>query len=286
MSNAVEMLQSLCATIFAFTQTQYWQTLKDFFNSNFITAVCGSLAGAYFGATAAQKIAENSKTKDDLAKEIRVTNTSIMLSVNICESVIGLKRQHFKVLKHQYDEERGRVLMEQQETNRTLIECSANLSSLPCLLLPFTVLRPLIFEQLTLHGRPIAMLNGLEQSADSLNVSLANRNSLIEKFKSDPPVDPLFVAKYFGIPMQNRTYNEYFDIMNSIEGQIDDSIFFGMQLYNALNEHGNTLKTRFEKSFGKSHFNIISADFSHLVSEGVIPNDDNYRQWFDNFGKA
>ena len=72
-------------------------------NSPAFIAIVGAFAGAWAGAAAAQKIAEKIKGRDDLIKEMRVTNSAIVVCSAVCDSVIALKRQHVKALKEEYD---------------------------------------------------------------------------------------------------------------------------------------------------------------------------------------
>src|ERR1700761_3778509 len=77
-------------------------------NSNFFTAVAGALAGAFGGAWAAQRIAESSKLRDELVKEIRNTNAAASILYGIANAHLGLKKQFVKALYDNYRDEQTR----------------------------------------------------------------------------------------------------------------------------------------------------------------------------------
>jgi hypothetical protein len=49
----------------------FWQSAKDFCNSNFLSEIIGSCAGAFAGAVAAQRIVEMGKERSELLAEMR-----------------------------------------------------------------------------------------------------------------------------------------------------------------------------------------------------------------------
>ncbi|WP_339434386.1 hypothetical protein [Pseudomonas orientalis] len=75
-----------------------WENIKGFANSSFTT----SLAGAFAGAIAAQRIAEKGKFRDELAKEFQATNAVISLAIGMAAQAMALKKQHVRALKSDY----------------------------------------------------------------------------------------------------------------------------------------------------------------------------------------
>lgn len=84
----------------------YWPDTKSFFNSVFVTAILGSLAGALGGAVAAQRIADKTRNKDELLKEIRATNAATMVAFGVCNSVLLAKKQHIVALRETFNQHR------------------------------------------------------------------------------------------------------------------------------------------------------------------------------------
>lgn len=69
----------------------------------------GALAGAYFGAWAAQRNAASSKLRDELLSEIRSANRGIFLGLSILNVALSMKRQLISPLKVSYDEDLERL---------------------------------------------------------------------------------------------------------------------------------------------------------------------------------
>src|SRR5271166_3728954 len=82
-----------------------WPYAENFLNSVFFTSIAGAFAGALGGAWAAQRIAERVKSKDELIKEFRATNASILLAFGICNTLIVAKRQVTLPMKSRFDQD-------------------------------------------------------------------------------------------------------------------------------------------------------------------------------------
>ena len=162
------------------------ELLEKGINSPVFTAIIGAFAGAWAGAAAAQKIAERIKGRDDLIKEMRVTNSAIVVCSAVCDSVIDLKREHVKALKEEYDVKKNELAKflhgrdSGQLAKDEIFSYVANLQTLSPLTLPMEVLQRQVFEQLSLAGRPLRLQIVLNQSVHSLNVMMEKRNQLIE----------------------------------------------------------------------------------------------------------
>jgi len=98
MNNWLDAVDNLGNEIGTFIKA-HWLDVKDFFNSVFFTAIAGSLAGAFAGALAARRMADKTRNREELLKEIRATNAAIMLAFGICNYHLSIKKQHIKSLK-------------------------------------------------------------------------------------------------------------------------------------------------------------------------------------------
>ncbi len=67
-----------------------WENIKGVANSSFTT----SLAGAFAGAIAAQRIAEKGKFREELVKEFQSTNSAIALAISVTSVALALKAAH------------------------------------------------------------------------------------------------------------------------------------------------------------------------------------------------
>lgn len=269
--------------------TAYWPEFKDFFNSVFFTAIAGSFAGALGGAWAAQHIAEKAKHKEQLLKEIRYTNASIMVATGICNSLLAMKKQHIKSLKDDLEAQKIAFLEHQKKFNLGEINkdeefhLTFDFQTLLPPLLPLGILQRQVFEELSLVGRPLRLTTTLYQTVQDLSMSLEKRNQLIELYKGTNIISP---ALYFGLPQAGHINQDYPSTVEAIYSQADDGIFFSEQLSKDLVEHGNQLVLKYKKLFKEDVPIISTFDFSEAEIAGYMPNPNNYKDWFTKFVKV
>ena len=140
----------MISEIKSFTENNL-QLLESGINSPAFTAIVGAFAGAWAGAAAAQKIAEKIKGRDDSIKEMRVTNTAIVVCSAVCDSVISLKKQHVKALKQDYDAKKTQLteFLQRRDSGQLVkgetFSFVANLQTLSPLPLPMDVLQRQVF---------------------------------------------------------------------------------------------------------------------------------------------
>ncbi len=271
----------------------HWQDAKDFLNSVFFTAIAGSLAGAFFGAYAAQKVAETSKRRDELLKEMRITNAAIMVSFGICNTLLSAKKQHIRALKENFDTQSAslQAFMENNargaDDGNAIFEHRADFQTLPIIQLPTDILQKQVFESLSLGGRPLSLTTTLGQAVDGLNTAIENRNEFIANHYANRTPDNETFALYFGLPFNGRRVNKvYPDMIQSIYAQADDSIFFSQLLCKDLEEHGNQIAAQFKKRFGKGAPKIARPIFTNAEQEGLMPESENYSDWANMFVKT
>ncbi|WP_411885739.1 hypothetical protein [Polaromonas sp. YR568] len=264
-----------------------WEDIKAFANSNFTTALLGSMAGAYFGAHAAQTIAERSKARDELLKEIRATNAAIMQSFGICNTLLAFKGQHAKRLKDDFDANLGRV----QEHERQLragelppdarLKLVFDLMFLQPLDLPADTLQKHASEKITLNGRPSSLVAAVATACNSLRFSTEQRNQILAGYRqTNAEADPDFANRYLGLEITPRRVDRvYADTLKAIYDQTDDGIFFSHLLCSDLAVHGESLLVMYRKKGGTDAPNINKVDFEIAHTRGLMPNADNYPDW-------
>jgi hypothetical protein len=267
--------------------TAHWVEVKEFFNSVFFTAIAGSLAGAFAGAYGAQRIAERAKVRDQLLKEMRDTNTAMMVAFGICNSLITIKKQHLKDLKENLETQHSALLDHQEKRKlgqigkEELFHFRADLETLSLPPLAIEILQELVFERLSIVGRPLALTTTLGQTVHTLSTFLEKRNGLIDSYKAAGGVTP---AQYFGLPLAGQSDNNYPSAINAICDQADDGIFFSQLLCNDLAEHGNQIAVQFKDTFRMDAPKINRTDFGPAEDLGLMPSPDRYPDWID-FGK-
>ncbi len=288
-----EIMLSICNFWSSFQDFVNWGVLKNFVNSAFVISLLGALTGAFAGATAAQRIAERNKHREELLREMRNTNAAIALSFGVCNTLIALKKQYVKELKEGYDIQKTALnefhrKRDAGEVPKDLpFDFVADMRTLQPLALPLDTLRSIVFERLSIVGRPLNLVVTLFQTAENLEGSLAKRNSLIEGYKVEFGKDPQhLVPMYFGLPFGGGQVNlEYPETINAIHSQTDDGIFFGNLLCKDLHNHGIILTETFKKKFKIKPPQISEVDFGPVVAEGLMPEDKNYMDWINAFVK-
>lgn len=288
-----EIAQSICNFWSTLSDFVSWEAIKNFTNSVFITSLLGALAGAFAGAAAAQRIAERSKHREELLREMRNTNAAIALAFGVCNTLLALKKQHVKSLKESYDAQKATLLEFQRKRKEGEIsqdlpfEFRADMQTLQPQALPMDTLRAVVFERLSIVGRPLNIVVTLTQTVESLAESLTKRNSLIEGYKVEFAKDtqPL-VPLYFGLPFGGGHVNlDYPGTINAIYSQTDDGIFFGNLLCKDLREHGKQLSDVFKKKFKNDPPRISEVDFGPAAADDLMPDEKNYADWVKAFVK-
>jgi hypothetical protein len=80
-----------------------------------------------------------------------------------------------------------------------------------------------------------------------------------------------------------ETHREYSDLIEAIHGYVDDIIFFSSRLATDLIEHGTRIRMTFSRRGRRTAPNVNTVDFSQARAGGLIPPDEQYRDWLDGF---
>ena len=265
-------------TIFHFLKV-HWPDPRDFFSSVFFMAIAGSLAGAFAGARAAQRMADKSRIKDELIREIRSTNAAVMLAFGIANTLLSAKKQHIKSLKETFERhklEAKDAIAKLQAGTGGEFRFQADFRTLPILQVPISLLQTLIFEKISLQGRPIILAATLAQTIEALNASIANRNQLVERFKASKLPDNQVLALYLGFAYEGRLNQEYAATVEAIYKLADDAILSSAQLCGDLSSHGDELSAAFKKRFGRGAPRIHKPDFSKAAHAHLMPSKSEY----------
>jgi len=140
---------------------------------------------------------------------------------------------------------------------------------------------------MSIYGRSIVLVATLAQTAGQLNTLIVTRNALIESLRAGVFNELQERNIYFGTPdIDGRVDRRYFDTLNAIYQHTDDALFFGLEICDELVGHGNKLIATFREQFRKDKVPAISKpDFSKAKEADLIPDYDNYRDWFTGFRK-
>lgn len=258
-------------------------------NANFTIAFIGGFAGAIGGALGAQHIAERARRRDEMAKELRNTNASIMVAFQICSSTLALKHQHVQPMWQAFERQKAELVEFKRRRrsgeipSNTEFILEADFKVFPAPLVPIETLKKLVFEQVSTYGRPLALVAVLEQSIEGLREAVQKRDALIHRFSTTIPKE-LFANYYFGLKLPSGDTNqEHPDSVDVIQSYVDDVSFFSSLLCADLIAHGKLIRQQLLKFWKKGVPNVSSADFSGPRAKGLLPPDAQYADWLNGF---
>jgi hypothetical protein len=261
-------------------------------NSSFSTALLGSLAGAFAGAIAAQRIVESNKAREELLKELRNTNAATMAAFTTCNAGLALKNQHVQPLhtqfladKADFDEFKTRQASGQTQGNTTHHFVS-DMRTFPAPVVPIDTLKDLLFNKISVGGRPLSLICAIENASRGLKEAISARHALIERIKSGYILKDEIPAFYFGFPLPNGDTNqEYPDLVFAIHSYCDDLAFFSHLLCGDLTSHSKDLYSKLTKEQQKIAPKPTEADFTTSRESGLLPPDSQYTDWLRAFTK-
>ena len=271
-----------------------WEYAKVFANSNFFVAFVSACAGAFGGALGAQFISEKSRCKEDLQKEIRNTNSAIMVAFGICNSYLMLKDKIVNPIKATFDRQKLDLAAFDKETGTVLsgenpvFKFQADFRTITPLSIRTDLVRTLAFEKISLNGRPLALVDVLTQTIFSLHTLIEKRNKLIENYLLRRSLsDQVLVQRYFGQPDDDgHVDTNYPDSLEGIYSLTDECIFFSKLLCDDLTAHGEKLAERYKKTISKKDVPIINqVNFEKSEREGLFPDPVSFADWTTRFVK-
>jgi len=262
-----------------------WENIKIFANSSFTT----SLAGAFAGAWGAQLIATRVKLRDELQSELRNTNTGIMLAHSIASIAYSLKKQHVKALKESYDNDckAFEAFNQKPEAERAKapLELAINVDRIDVISTPIATIQEIVMGKISTTGRAIASVSALAGAIGNLNDALTGRNELLAKIKEEKlPAGAELHHYYFGLEYAKGKSNlEFGHYVNALSLYTNHVIFFSVKLCDDLREHGLHVAKKHKEKLGGKAPDVSNADWSKGEQEGMIPKDEDFKDWLSGF---
>lgn len=251
---------------------------------DFATAAFGAAGGAW----AAQEIAEKSRSREELLKEIRNTNASIALTFSICNSFLALKAQQIAPLYKTYRAQKLEFLLRIRQLRKgkelELRSFKANLSALSLPYLPIDILQKQLFETLSIRGRALNLITTLAQTIETLKYGTQKRNELLQGYKATNLSNDALISLYFGVRYMNGPLNvEYPSSLKILSRFTDDGAFFSQMLCKDLIKHGRRLRQRFKFKYGAGAPPVDRPNFTKAIVSGLMPKNEDYAEWFGAF---
>lgn len=254
-------------------------------NSNFAIAFIGALAGAYAGAVAAHRSIVKSQSRNEVLTEIRSVNAAIIVSLSICNTMLGLKSQIVQPLIDRFSKDRAtfREALERLRAGQrpdAPIHCQMDFTAFTAPLLPIAALKELIYQRISAHGKPLNLVSQIDGAAAGLLEAVARRERIAEEFKRNPPPKEQLPFFYYGERLDSdQTHGEYADTLEVIRSYTNDVIWFSVHLCDELVKYGRTREQQFTKRFGKGAPKVNAPDFKQPRESGLIPPDQEYSSW-------
>lgn len=263
-----------------------WQIL----NSNLLIAFVGGFAGAIGGALGAQRISERTRRREERLKELRYTNAAIMVAHTICEAALALKKQHVQPMRQSYLKSKADLEAftatrdARQLTADAQFHVQLDLRTYPAPIVPIKSLKHIMFQELSVVGRPLALVAVIEQSLIGLTTAIEKRAQLIQRFGTGDIPEKIRANYYFGLPLQGGHVNQEFpDLVEAIYSYVDDLAFFSSQLCSDLMKHGAKVREALMRKRPKQVPYVSEVDFAGPLKSGLIPPDSQYRDWLNAF---
>jgi hypothetical protein len=251
------------------------------FANDFSIAAVGALAGAFAGAMGAQRIAERSKVRDELLKEVRNVNAAVTMAYGITDTSINFKRQHMKPVYDRFQASKAALLKFQEEHKEgEIFEYEIDLLRFSLFPVPTAEIQQILFERVTAPTRTISLVNVIGRTVHGLEELITARGQLIEEFRMK---DGLHPAIYFGLRVPDGADMRYASTLEGMNQYTDDLIHFSRMLGDDLLKYGIELKDRLPKKFRAAAPVIVFADFSKGAD--VMPSPEKYRDWETMFSK-
>ena len=292
MADPTSALPALCFQWFSTEACAILDVVGTGLNSSFSTALLGSLAGAFAGAIAAQRIVESNKTREELLKELRNTNAAAMAAFTTCNASLALKKQHVQPLHTQFLADKANLEQFKARHASGQIQGDAtyhfisDMRTFPAPVVPIDTLTDLLFNKISVGGRPLSLVCAIEDASRGLKEAISARHALIERMKSGIIPKDEIPSYYFGFPLPNGDTNqEYPDLVFAIHSYCDDLAFFSHLLCGDLTSHSKDLYAKLTKRQQKIAPKPTEADFTSARESGLLPPDSQYTDWLRAFRK-
>ena len=246
----------------------------------FFTAAFGAFAGAF-----AASRAHNKRT---IVAELNALSAARELSVAIANILLALKRQHVVPLNDNFERIRvsyaNHQSMLKAGTQLAPFHFTADLRSLDLPATPQVALEKMIFEKTLIRGRALAALVALVGAIDGLSLSTKARNEMVENRRTAKWSDQERLEFFLGLRTAAGVIDERFPTnIIAITEQTDFCIFFAKTLTADVAQYANRLRWREGWFYRLRVPRIDEADWSYPEKMGLMPKEDDSRNWLRGF---
>jgi hypothetical protein len=269
----------------------WWELLKVFSESSLMTSAVGSLAGAWGGAYAIQRITERAKRRDMLLDELRTCCHAIDMAHGVGSTYLNLKKQHVRELRESYDELRHTIwdFHEQKEAGTLLpgmkLHVGIDFQFINQVQTRASYVETLVLEKISAPVRVRSAAVSLARCTEQLNVSIQQRNDLIPQLAASEESER--IGRVFGLPIAQGRDNTYADYVDSIYQYTNDSIYFARVVVDDLTTYGKRVREAYQKQLPRKLrqdvMTVPRVVWTDPEYEGLIPPAENYASWYSGF---
>jgi hypothetical protein len=260
-----------------------WQAVYSFVSSSLFGTFLSTLVGAGFGAWGAQRLSERALRTHELLESLRKANAIIVLAATITNNALSLKGQFVKPLTDRYLSNREAA----EAHNKSVLGglnpppqmFQAELTKFTPLVAPVESLGNIVLEGALMPGRALALTVMLQKSIAELSSAIALHTSLVDNFYAANLPHDIYCQDYFGLKRRDGNENRmYHDALLAIRQYNNDVIFFGSELSDALQTHGQKVRAKLARR-RRGVPKVSSVDFSHPAKLGLMPPRSDYEEW-------
>ena len=243
--------------------------------------------GAYFGAKAAA-VQRNREQQYQIAKEeLHQLCDLSMFASSMCNSLLGLNKQHVKAMRDDYDQQRAKWLshFDAPSVEEKTLPVGFNLKTITCPTLHADEIFTAIRGVKNRGSNDLLQGAAIQHSCHNLASMIEGRNIWIAKFRSqDPKPDTQEALKkalkmYYGLrTVAGEIDQDYKSFIEGISGSMDDGIFHSHKIYQKIARQLVNKSSEFKKKYGES-FRFTVVDFKQAHKEGLFPSEGQYASW-------
>jgi hypothetical protein len=251
-------------------------------HSTSLKAVAGAAAGTLFGAW----LTGRAQHQRELVAELRALRSLHSLCIATANKCIAIKKQQIRPLRENYDQARRDFDLYCAGPKTVPFNIQFEFHNLPNVEAPIETVEKLAFEKCDPGAKGLAATVELRSSLDAPNDTLRSRNKLLDELRSDPSLkDYDVLIRYFGLrdPEGSRTDERYKAMVDALDLQTNDAIFFARQLAAECIKHANLRAKKYRWRYRIPYKRLEPADWSKAIKEKLIPDDQEYRGWLSGF---
>ncbi|WP_227270532.1 hypothetical protein [Roseobacter weihaiensis] len=260
---------------------EWFELITKALNSSFGTA----LAGAFFGAVAANYFAIRTESRQALTERLLAGNAATSFSIAIFQHALGFKDQMYEVLVEDYFRDRERYMnfvdaKLQSPTEEVNFVVQYNFGSVPAFRTDADRISELIALKAGAAQKVLMAASTLQQVVDSLARCISARNEQLALLsqQKDSMNDDEFARAYFGVEDSEGNIDvRLFEAVKGLQHQLDDTIFFSKYIAQNLAIQNEALAMK----IGKSSPPPTKLIFDQERVAQLLPDEMEYPDWLD-----